>query len=283
MQPKIGIDVGGSTVKSGVVQEPGKLTGSVKLTPVESEAPAEVILDLFASVISEHAVSGTPLEVGFGFPGPFDYHKGVCKVEGVAKYSHLYDLDIGAALRERLGPLRLNFRNDAEAAIVGESLYGAAKNYRKVLGLSLGSGCGSAFLVDGVPQASGPGVPENGWVYPLPYADGRADDIFSIRGLRKRLAHVNFEGTIPEAAAKACQGDLELLEVWMAFGQDLGWFVEPLARDFGAEAVLIVGGIAGAGDLFTPHMQVEAPIHLGSLGRAAAILGAAEPLFEAES
>lgn len=274
-QKVLAIDVGGSTLKSGLVNPNGSV-GPVELTPVDSAAPAEEILDLFASLIEKHGHK----TVGFGFPGPFDYAKGVCLMEGVAKYGELFKVDIGAALVNRLGPTQLHFRNDAEAAIVGEALYGSVQAHKRVLGLSLGTGCGSAFLLNGVPQTTGPGVPANGWVYPLSYEGERADDLFSIRGLRSRLRGVGFDGSIPEAATAACQGNLDVLEVWMGFGSDLGRFLTPLVRDFQADAVLVLGGIAGAGDLFTPHMQIDVPLLLGQLGRKAALLGAAQPLFE---
>ncbi len=278
MQPQtvIAVDVGGSTLKSGLVQK-GRVLGEVRLTPIDSQAEAEEILQLLSDTIRFH--SQEPLDVAFGFPGPFDYREGVCKMEGVAKYASLYDLNLRQELQQRLGQRRILFRNDAEAAILGEALFGSVKSYDRVMGLSLGSGCGSAFLVTGVPQREGRGVPPDGWVYPLLYDGERADDLFSIRGLRRRLEQVGFAGTIPEAAQAACQGNLDVLEVWMGFGRDLGRFSAPLAHEFGAQAILLVGGISGASDLFTPHLAGEVPILLGQLGRAAALLGASYPLF----
>jgi glucokinase len=107
--------------------------------------------------------SHTPdlLGVAFGFPGPFDYEAGICLIEGVEKYGALYGVNIRDAIRTRLdlGDLPILFRNDAEAAVVGETRYGAGRNYPRVIGVTLGTGCGSAFLVDGVltldPHAQG--------------------------------------------------------------------------------------------------------------------------------
>lgn len=278
MQPQtvIAIDVGGSTLKSGLVQK-GQVQGQVRLTPVDSQAEADVILNLLSDLIRSH--SDQALDIAFGFPGPFDYRRGICKMEGVAKYASLFNLNLRDELQQRLGERRIVFRNDAEAAILGEALFGSVRQFKRVMGLSLGSGCGSAFLVDGVPQREGRGVPPDGWVYPLKYEGEMADELFSIRGLRRRLEQVGFTGTIPEAAEAACQGNLDVMEVWMGFGLDLGRFSAPLARDFAADAILLVGGISGASDLFTPHMEGNVPILLGQLGRAAALLGAAYPLF----
>ncbi|MEZ4637552.1 MAG: ROK family protein [Caldilineaceae bacterium] len=82
--------------------------------------------------------------------------------------------------------LNVRFRNDAEAAIVGEARFGAGRGLHRLIGLTLGTGSGSAFLIGGVPQIGGPGVPPNGWIYPLLFEGTQADDVFSIRGLLGR-------------------------------------------------------------------------------------------------
>ena len=113
----------------------------------------------------------------------------VCLIEGVEKYGAIHGVDIRADLQARLHlrDLPILFRNDAEAAVVGEARYGAGRDYRRLIGVTLGTGCGSAFLEDGLPVTKGPGVPPNGWLYPVLFRGIRADDLFSRRGLEARL------------------------------------------------------------------------------------------------
>jgi glucokinase len=282
----IALDVGGTSVKSALVAPGGYVIGEPAITPIDSSGEADSILRTFAQIISTHlAESHTPnlLGVAFGFPGPFDYAAGICLIEGVEKYGALYGANMRDALRARLdlGDLPILFRNDAEAAVVGEARYGAGRDYRRLIGVTLGTGCGSAFLADGVPVTSGPGVPPNGWLYPMIFHGLRADDVFSRRGLETRLREAGImERNVKDAAAAARVGDVRARQVFEAFGSDLGTFLDSFAAAFAAEAVLVLGRIAGAMDLFGPPLRqaLSVPALPGERGADAALLGAADLL-----
>ena len=223
--------------------------------------------------------------IGFAFPGPFDYATGVCRITGVEKFESLFGIDIGAALRAHLpgfvAPIR--FRNDAEAAIAGEVRYGAGRPYRRVLGVTLGTGIGSAFFEAGLPVLRRTGVPENGWLYAEPACDARADDVFSIRGLTARLRVAGVMADSVKTAADLAQaGDPAAQAVFARFGADLGAFLQPFVAAFGADAVLTLGGIGNAFDLFGPSLlaQLSVPALPGELGVRAPLLGAAELVFQ---
>jgi hypothetical protein len=165
----IALDVGGTSVKSALVAPGGCVIGESAITRIDSSGGAEGILGTFAQIIRTHlgqAQISTVLGVTLGFPGPFDYAAGICLIHGVEKYGAIYGVDMRAALRLRLdlGDLSILFRNDAEAAVVGEARYGAGRDHQRLIGVTLGTGCGSAFLVDGLPVTAGPGVPPNGWL-----------------------------------------------------------------------------------------------------------------------
>lgn len=283
----IALDVGGTSVKSGLVEAGGRVIGTPIQTPVDSQADAPTILHTFAAIIHHHrqdvayeAFCG----VGFGFPNPMRYPEGVCLIQGQHKYDALYGVHVGQAIRARLplGDFPLLFRNDAEAAIVGEAIYGAGRPWRRLIGVTLGTGLGSSFVVDGVRQASGPGVPEehDGFLWPLlVVGDQRADDVFSIRGLTAYLELAGAQAdTIREAAERARQGDAPSQAAFAQFGADLGAFLRPFVEAFGAEAVLSMGGISGALDVFGPALRAALPVPVlaSQLGEEAALIGAAD-------
>jgi glucokinase len=254
---------------------------------MDSSSEADSILRTFARIIRTYlgkSHTSDLLGVALGFPGPFDYAAGICLIEGVEKYSAIYGVDMRAALRARLDlrELPILFRNDAEAAVVGEARYGAGRDYRRLIGVTLGTGCGSAFLVDGVPVTSGPGVPPNGWLYPVLFRGLRADDLFSRRGLEARLRSAGVtERNVKDAAAAARAGDAGARQVFEAFGAGLGSFLNTHAGAFAAEAVLVLGRIAGAIDLFGPPLRqaLSVPALPGERGPDAALLGAADLLL----
>ena len=283
----IALDVGGTSVKSAWVAPGGRVIGEPTITPIDSSGEAESILGTFAQIISTHlgqAQTSNVIGVALGFPGPFDYGAGICLIEGVEKYRAIYGVNMRYALRARLnlGDLQILFRNDAEAAVVGEARYGAGRDYQRLIGVTLGTGCGSAFLVDGVPVTSGPGVPPNGWLYPVLFRGIRADDTFSRRGLEARLRAAGItELSVKDAAVAARAGDVTARQVFEAFGADLGAFLNSFAVAFAAEAVLVLGQIAGAIDLFGPPLRQALSIAAlpGERGPDAALLGAADLLF----
>lgn len=282
----IALDVGGTSVKSALVAPGGYVIGEPTITPIDSSGEADGLLGTFAQIISTHlgqAPTSKLLGVALGFPGPFDYRAGICLIKGVDKYGAIYGVNMRDVLRTRLDlrDLPILFRNDAEAAVVGEARYGAGRDCRRLIGVTLGTGCGSAFLVDGVPVTSGPGVPPNGWLYPMLFRGRRADDVFSRRGLEARLRSANImERNVKDAASIARAGDAGARQVFEVFGADLGTFLNSYAVAFAAEAVLILGRIAGAMDLFGPPLRQALSVSAlrGERGPDAALLGAADLL-----
>ena len=284
----IALDVGGTSVKSAVVAPEGRIVGERAVTPVDSAGETESILGIFTHIVESHLNQVKPQHldgVALGFPGPFDYEAGICLVEGVEKYGSIYGVNLRELLRKRLNlkGLPVLFRNDAEAAIVGEACYGAGRPFRRLIGVTLGTGCGSAFIVDRQPVTSGEGVPPNGWLYPVPFHGIRADDWFSRRGLEGRLraAGERIDG-VKEAASAARAGYAQARQVFEAFGTELGTFLQPFVTAFRADAVIVLGQIAGAMDLFGPAMRrkLSAPVLTGDLGADAALFGAADLIFK---
>lgn len=281
----IALDVGGTSVKSGIV-DAGHSVHQRRTTPINSSGTAENILSTLAAIIDDHHQAlqddASLRGVAIGFPGPFDYAQGICYIRGVAKYESLYGVNVGAELRARLpfcAELPIRFRNDAEAAIIGEFRFGAGQPFARGIGITLGTGFGSTFVADGAPQRTGPGVPPNGWLYAEPWQGSQADDVFSLRGLRARIsAHGAGLLDVPEAAQAARQGDQRLQAAFQSFGADLGAFLRPYVLTFDAHVVLVLGGIAHAMDLFGPALAhaLRVPVREGILGQDAALLGAAD-------
>jgi predicted NBD/HSP70 family sugar kinase len=262
----LSLDVGGTSVKSGLV-EGGRLVSEVCRTPMESQGPREKILHDFHQILNQYErFEG----LAFAFPGPFDYEKGVCLIQGLEKYGELYGLNMKDALGLSL-PTR--FFNDAIAAIVGEARFGAGAGATRVLGVTLGTGLGSAFLVNGLPVTQGPGVPPNGWLYNQKVNGSTADDTFSIRGVRSRARAAGLTECEPHRVTSS--------DLWSEFGAQLGQFLSPFANDFKADALLVLGGLSGAFEYFGRSLNeaLKLPAVPGKLGAAAPILGAAA-LFE---
>ncbi len=277
----IALDVGGTSVKSGVVRVPEMAVSDQARTALDSAGSAEAILGTLAACVLARAerLPGRAGGLAVAFPGPFEYETGICRTAGVCKFDRLYGVDVGRELASRTGIPRIVFLNDAEAAIAGEISYGAGRGFGRVIGVTLGTGMGSGFFVDGVRQSVGEGVPGNGgWLFDGIFQGEAADDCFSIRGMQKRLAAAGLDGRTPEqAAAAALAGDALARAVFEDFGRDLGTFLAGYAEAFQADAVLVGGGISGAFALFGPPLaaRLPCPVARGTLGSDAPLLGAA--------
>jgi glucokinase len=275
----LALDVGGSSVKSGLMDEQQQIHERLS-TPLDSKGSAESILQTFAGIV-EHYLAGHELRgVGIGFPSPFDYVNGICLIQGVQKYESIYGVDIGEAIRQRVKrpELLIRFRNDAEAAIVGEALYGAGRPYRRFIGLTLGTGMGSSFIADGKRVEAGSGVPEGGFLFPVHYRGKQSDEWFSTRGLLARFAEAGHPMATVAEGAEAAENNPALRRAFEEFGAGMGEFIAPFAAAFGAEALILLGGIAAAYPLFGKPLEAALPIPVmkGDLGGDAALMGAAD-------
>jgi len=288
----IGVDIGGSHISCAAVDlETLEIIDTTRIdNPVDNKAEADIIIGVWAETIS-HVVEKIPeggrlKGIGFGMPGPFDYVKGISYIKGVAKYEKLYGCNISEALSARLGlpegfPVR--FMNDVSVFAVGEALVGKASAYRRSMAVTLGTGFGSAFIADKIPIVDGPEVPKLGCVYHLPYGDNIADDYFSTRwfvGRYKKLTGKELSGV--KEFAELADSDPVVHELFSEFGNNLGVFLAPWLKKFGAEIVVVGGNISNAyhlfGDIFENSLRKEncdCKIALSELKEDAAFLGAA--------
>ena len=216
--------------------------------------------------------------IGFSFPGPFDYEKGISLVEGVNKFDKLFGLDLTSSFISRFRGMRISdFRyvNDAGAFAIGEAFAGVVKNHKRVMALTLGTGLGSGFVIDGQLITTGESVPSNGWVYNLPFEDTIADDSFSTRWFCKRyeaLAGIRIEG-VREIAEK--------INTDIYSKQVLGSFIIPVYNRFKGDIIVLGGNISKAYPLFKESLLkrireegLNIPISVSSLQDNAAMLGA---------
>lgn len=249
----IGVDVGGSHVAAVAVDlNSGEMLGAPVEMPVDSSGDAGYILDVFAQCIGG-AVSASGVtvnNVGMAFPGPFDYENGISTVFGVEKYEKIFGLDVGRSLAPRLsefGDMSFRFVNDASAFALGECFGGVAKGVGRVMALTLGTGLGSGFVSDNVLVEKGELVPDNGWVYNIPFEGGIADEAFSTRWVCRRFKELTGE-TVNGAreVAEKCPALFEARSIFEEYGRRLAVFAAPLAERFGAEMLVLGGNISRA-------------------------------------
>ncbi len=144
----IGVDIGGTNLKAGVVDDSGAILGEASV-PTGADRPQDVVLqDILRAVrMSVEAAKIDPHEItaaGVGSPGVID------SVNGIVTYNNNLgwkNFAIGPKMSETLG-VPVVLENDADAAALGEVVAGCAKGAKSAMIITLGTGVGSGFVID---------------------------------------------------------------------------------------------------------------------------------------
>lgn len=277
----IGIDIGGSHITAALIdeQEIAVVPGTTVRCRVNAKGTADDILNTWYEAIHGIRIgrNGTISGIGVAMPGPFDYGKGISLIKGHDKYDALYHMDISAALAARLGidTACIRFRNDAEAFLLGEMISGAGKGYNKGIGITLGTGLGSAVHVTGRTWDA------ERWGYP--FLGDMAEESISTRWFVRRYQELT-GNTVKDTKelADMVATDRPAAAVFREFSNNLGLFLKDFIRDEQPEVVILGGNIANAWDLFYPDMAVllheelkTTVIKKAALGEEAALIGGA--------
>lgn len=260
----LGVDIGGSHISAAAVDmNSGSIIDSSYCElKVENKASANLILSQWCKCIRlvMNQIGDIPLGgIGLAVPGPFDYSQGISLIAGVDKYEAIYGLNIQQAIRTGLNlneTIPVRFINDAMGFAIGETWVGAAHKFSRNVIITLGTGFGSAFMIGGVPQKEGVGVPPEGYLYCCPFDDSIADEYFSTRWFIKKMKLMT---------GKTCSGVKEIAEsvrdgvldntIFREFGSNLAVLLYPFLKEFDADMLVIGGNISRAFDLFEPYLS----------------------------
>lgn len=146
----IGIDLGGTFIKGGIVNENGEILLCDK-TPTEVEkgdhGVAENIARLALDLLSRLGLTTSDVEgLGIGSPGMIDSAKGNVIYANNLGWENFM---IGEELSSMLGGIPVKIGNDANVAALGEVKFGAARNYSSAIMITLGTGVGGGIVIDG--------------------------------------------------------------------------------------------------------------------------------------
>lgn len=312
----IGVDVGGTRVKAGLVDVSGAVLATTQRpTPVRT-APDAVLEEALLSAVQELRVSPAATEhgvgsVGVAVAGLVDADRGA-----VVYAPHLPWRDV--PLRDRLAArlqLPVVVDNDANAAAWAEHRFGAGQGESHLLVLTLGTGIGGAVLTEGRLQRGRRGlagelghvrvVPEG---HPCPCGNrGCWEQYVSGTVVRREgQALVRRGGPAAAALAAACAGDPEALSgddvtrlaregdpasraVLSGVGRWLGVGLAGAVATLDPGRVVVGGGLSEAGDLLLAPARAALAEHLlgrghrplpavvsAELGVAAGLVGAAD-------
>lgn len=148
---KIGIDLGATFIKMGVVDRNGKIasrmTVSTKKYSINKQYLIDAIIDNIYILLSQLQLKDKIISgAGIGVPGPVDSEKGI--VHYLTNIQGWKNVPLKAILEKKLG-FNVSVDNDVNAITLGEQAFGAGKGANDVVCLTLGTGVGGGIIIDG--------------------------------------------------------------------------------------------------------------------------------------
>ncbi len=277
----IGLDMGGTNLRCAAVSPAGRVLflerGAARADSAAS-AVADNIVRQIKSLQTEarRRAMGSPRAIGVAVPGPLNVYSGV--VMAAPHVAAWRAFPLRARLETALGR-RVVVENDANAWALGEYWRGAARGYRNVVLLTLGTGVGGGVIVDGRLLHGKSGMAaELGHVVVEPQglpcdcgSRGCLESYASASGMRnlvvgqigKRRAYqgryLDAEGNFSVRALTdaARNRDRVALRAFEVAGRYLGIAIASFLNIFNPELVVIGGGVAGALRFMRPAMTAE--------------------------
>ncbi|WP_162799981.1 ROK family protein [Pedobacter jeongneungensis] len=277
----LGIDIGGSHITAAVIdmQQRNILKNSYTRDRVNSHGTTEQIIKTWCTTIKA-AYKKVDIQIGrlgIAMPGPFDYENGISYIAGNDKYAAFYGLNVKDMLASELqiSSNEILMSNDASCFLAGEVFAGEARNYSNLIGITLGTGLGSAIC------SKGKIIDANLWC--APFLDGITEDYLSTRWFLKRYYELTGLNILNVRELTLLYDESPTVrKIFTEFSQNLGLFLKDFQQDNVAEAIIIGGNIANASSRFIPgvvkYLQsqgIASPIHISQLNEDAALVGAA--------
>jgi glucokinase len=311
----IGIDIGGGSTKIGLVSSDGAIIDRDRVTYDDLESADAIIGRVAGACLAMLARNAEidPVGAGIGFPGPI--HPG--NMSGMlGNVPALNDMPLAARMAALISrPTRME--NDASAAGIAEARFGGHKAARRQLLVTVGTGIGVAFTVDGLPFVTSDGSLGNAGHLIVNAVEpkrcrlgclGCLESVASGEALDARAgeqAAMDPSGTIarsaamrgqavgtPDIVACALAGDPHAVRMLEDTGRWLGRASASWAHIFAPDLILVGGGVSAAGALLLGPIEREARqcglemylkdtrFGLASLGNDAGIIGAASQFLQ---
>jgi glucokinase len=314
MRYAIGIDLGGTNLKGGLVDEGGRVVfKETRPSPTQHRTPGPIVEALvdFARHLRDRAQAMGLAPEGFGF-GPPNFIEGPDWIQRqVNNLPGLNDYALRPPLAAALGE-SIAIDNDVMNAGLAEYAYGEGHRYGRVFFIAIGTGIAASIFIEGgqrLRYISGwPGdtghiiIDPNG---PVCTCGGRGclEALAAGPAIRELALNAARTGRSPALAARlaesrdleardvsaaALSGDEAARQIWEDVGRYLGIALTSYQHIFDPHIILVGGGVAGAGELLLEPIRrtmqaLGSPfylshlrgVHQASLGADAGLIGAA--------
>ncbi len=265
----IGIDVGGTNTVFGLVDEAGECIYESSILTYADQDADQLFSRLFIKIDNDFKKYSDDYElIGIGIGAPnANYYKGTVEQPPNLNWGIVNVLEIV----KKYSPLPSAITNDANAAAIGEMIFGAAKEMKDFIVITLGTGLGSGIVVNGElvygsdgfageightivdPNGRECGCGRKGCLETYSSASGIKRTVYELMGttnIPSELRNVSFNQlTSKDIADAANNGDKLALAAFDYTAKILGVKLADSVAHLSPEAIILFGGLALAGDL----------------------------------
>ena len=240
----IGIDLGGTTVSSGRIEN-GTITKSFSKNIDAEKTEDEVMGEVYLAI--DHLYNNEVKGIGVGVPGLVDARQGI--VYSLANIPSWQQVHLKQKLEKRYGvPAYVN--NDANCFAAGVKYFGQGKPYENLVGITLGTGLGTGLILNNrLYSGKNCGAGEYGM---LPHKDHNIEYYCSGQYFEKECG---ISGK--RLYERALAGNVEAIENFKDFGGELGQAIKIILYTLDPEVVILGGSVSQAFEFFKGSLMRE--------------------------
>ncbi|MBS1757891.1 MAG: ROK family protein [Bacteroidetes bacterium] len=280
----VGIDVGGTTTKFGIVNRNGEIVYQDRISSISHDIVEDFIADLYEKLYPKIQEAGGPdnfVGIGMGAPNG-NFYSGTIEYAPNLRWKGI--IPIAKLMSQKFG-MHTKLTNDANAAAMGEMMFGCAKDMKHFITITLGTGVGSGIVIDGKIVLGHDGfagelghtiIRPGGRLHKSTLMHGSLEAYASATGVRETA--IELLTTYPEEESLlrehsindltsqtvyecAIRGDAIANKIFEFTGQILGESLANFIMFSSPEAIVLFGGLTKAGNLLLrptrQHMEAN--------------------------
>lgn len=260
----IGIDLGGTNIKIGILDKAFKIKAKTILSTKEFSGKNSLIAAISGGIllllskckIKKQYILG----IGIGLPGPIDYQKGM--VHYFPNIAGWRNVPLAKIIARQTGfPVFID--NDVNLIALAESRFGAGRLAKNMVCLTLGTGVGGGIIVEGgLYRGSSFSAGEIGHI-PISFsgpkcgcgARGCLESYIGNSHILAKAKRVFGKITLEQLSCKAKSGDIKAVKIWRQIGGYLGFALTGVVNFFNPDCIVIGGGVSGAGNVLFDQVR----------------------------
>jgi len=259
MKVGVGVDVGGTKISIGLVDQSGKVRKKILFRTANKKSKILKQIEEGISLVLEGVNKKEVFGIGVGLPGILDKKKGsILKLPNIKGFENFLIDDF---LKKRF-KLKIKIENDSVCAALAEYMFG--NRAENMVLLTLGTGIGGGILLkgkiyDGKGRAPEPGhitIEKNGLKCKCGSL-GCLEEYFSTRGILREARKKGFKESIFELQELAEKGNKKAKRIYEEAGKNFGIALSTIIKILDPDLIVLSGGLSKAYKLFLPSALKE--------------------------